>query len=221
MCTLSPFACGYTLLMALGVVFSALALFYPAVIIINKASPTFDSCNSQGSYSNDCKKAYQILSSDIIPFSCSMASTYNLIDHDDISKYDSECRNYMDSVDETIKKIWYTSAIGVGISVLGFIVGVIVIVAFSCCGCLRIVPLLIMEIFSLALTAVMIVFAICYHDKWDYLRDQTTTLIPELQGTSLFLNTFWFGIAAVIAGGISSILVLIDIVKTLCCCRSK
>uniref|UniRef100_A0A0N4ZR52 Claudin-like protein n=1 Tax=Parastrongyloides trichosuri TaxID=131310 RepID=A0A0N4ZR52_PARTI len=218
MCTNSLITCGYVLLMACGVTLSALALFYPAGIIIDKASPIFKNCITQGDASDPCNKANEILSSDIIPFSCSFASLFNILDSKDFTKFDNKCKDYMDKVDDKIKTIWYSAAIGVGISAIGIIAGVIVIVVFSCCACLRVIPMIALTILGLALTAVMAAFVICYHDKWDYLQDETTRLIPALQGTNMFQNTFWFGIGATAAGGVSAILAFLGIFTSFSCC---
>ncbi|CEF62734.1 Hypothetical protein SRAE_1000100400 [Strongyloides ratti] len=209
MCASNLFGCGYVLLMVCGVALSALALFYPAGIIIDKASPVFKECLQNN---KNCDKAKTILDSDILPYSCSFATLFNLLENKDFDNIKVECgKDYLDKVDKQIKTIWISSATGIAISGVGVLAGILTIVLFSCCGCLRAIPMILLTAIGVALTACMITFVVCYHDKMDYYDDKISSLFPNYDPTTMIRNTFWFGIGAVVAGGASAIVAFFGI----------
>uniref|UniRef100_A0A0N5B8S7 Claudin n=1 Tax=Strongyloides papillosus TaxID=174720 RepID=A0A0N5B8S7_STREA len=218
MCASNLFGCGYVLLMVCGVALSALALFYPAGIIIDKSSPIFKECLTNNNR-QQCDRAKQILDSDILPFSCSFATLFNLLETKDFDNIKVNCgSDYLDKVDKQIRIIWVSSATAIAISGIGVIAGVITIVLFSCCGCLRAIPMILLTAIGLALTACMIAFVVSYHDKMDYYNSEIGKLISGFDPTNMTRNTFWFGLGAVGAGGLSAILAFFGIFSSLSCC---
>uniref|UniRef100_A0A0K0EKC7 Transmembrane protein n=1 Tax=Strongyloides stercoralis TaxID=6248 RepID=A0A0K0EKC7_STRER len=216
MCGSSLIGCGYVLLMVCGVALAALALFYPAGVIIGKTSPLVDECINKNV---NCDKLKKVLDADVLPFSCSFATLFNLIQSKDLEHVKNDCtKDYMDKIDKKVKITWISSATGIAISGIGVIAGIITIVLFSCCGCLRSIPMILLTAIGLALTACMIAFVTCYHDKMDYFDGELRNLFPNFDPSSMLRNTLWFGIGGVLAGGASAILAFLGIFSSLTCC---
>uniref|UniRef100_A0AC35TK69 Transmembrane protein n=1 Tax=Rhabditophanes sp. KR3021 TaxID=114890 RepID=A0AC35TK69_9BILA len=211
----------FTALMTACLAFSLATTFYPASRIINQASDLVDDCSKNPS-DPSCDQLQYILKADVIPFGCAIASIFKVLEYKQFSDKTNVCKDSWSQFSKDAQRLYACVAIAMIGALIGVIAGIITCVLFSCCACLRMIPMILLTGLGLIITVSLITYTITYAEykstMFSEIHDQ---LFPSWDVDSIRhvqSLTLAFGAIATVAAGLATVSAFLGIFTSLPCC---